>query len=37
VQALLDGSGLTVTSLDTYYEPRAARPAGFFYEGRASA
>jgi ubiquinone/menaquinone biosynthesis C-methylase UbiE len=37
VRALLHASGFTVTSLETYYEPRAPRPAGFFYEGRATA
>ena len=37
VRSLLDGSGFTVSSLETYYEPKAPRPAGFFYEGRATA
>jgi SAM-dependent methyltransferase len=37
VGALLAASGLTVTALETYYEPSAPRPAGFFYEGRATA
>jgi len=37
VRALLEDSGLAVLSLDTYYEPSAPRPAGFFYEGRATA
>lgn len=37
VRALLDASGLAVTSLETYYEPTAPRPAGFFLEGRATA
>jgi SAM-dependent methyltransferase len=37
VPALLDGSGLTVTALETYYEPSSPKPAGFFYEGRAVA
>ena len=37
VGAVLEASGLTVTALETYYEPSAPRPAGFFYEGRATA
>ena len=37
VRALLDAAGFTVTSLETYYEPSAPRPAGFFSEGRATA
>ncbi len=37
VAALLAASGLTITALDTYYEPSTPRPAGFFTEGRATA
>jgi ubiquinone/menaquinone biosynthesis C-methylase UbiE len=37
IRALLAASGLTVTSLETYYEPTTPRPAGFFFEGRATA
>lgn len=37
VAGLLVASGFTVTALDTYYEPTAPRPAGFFSEGRATA
>lgn len=37
VRALLEESELTVRALETYYEPRAPKPAGFFSEGRASA
>lgn len=37
VRALLAASGLTVTALESYYEPGTARPAGSFHEGRATA
>jgi len=37
VRALLQESGLDVTRLTTYYHPESARPAGYFYEGRATA
>ncbi|HEX8510008.1 MAG TPA: class I SAM-dependent methyltransferase [Propionibacteriaceae bacterium] len=37
VRALLDESGLTVQALSSYYEQEAPKPAGYFYEGRASA
>jgi ubiquinone/menaquinone biosynthesis C-methylase UbiE len=37
VRALLAASGLTVIALETCYEPRAPRPAGFSYEGRLTA
>ena len=37
VRALLDGSGLQVLTLSTYYEEGAPKPAGYFYEGRARA
>jgi SAM-dependent methyltransferase len=37
VAALLAASPLTVTELDTHYEPHAPRPAGYMYEGRATA
>ena len=37
VRALLAASGLTVTTLETYYEPSSPRPSGSFYEGRATA
>jgi len=36
VAALLRTSPLTVTELDTRYEPGAPRPAGYMYEGRAA-
>ena len=37
VAGLLGRSGLTVTALERYYEPSTPRPAGAFYEGRATA
>ena len=37
VAALLADSPLTVAELRTYYEPAAPRPAGYMYEGRATA
>ena len=37
VRSLLDGSDLTVTSLETYYEKSSPKVAGFCYEGRATA
>ncbi|WP_029431421.1 class I SAM-dependent methyltransferase [Blastococcus sp. URHD0036] len=37
VAHLLAASPLTVSALDTYYEPGSPRPAGFMYEGRATA
>lgn len=37
VVALLAGAGLTVTELDNYYEKGAPKPAGYIYEGRATA
>lgn len=37
VRALLEASGLTVASLETYYEKGSPKPAGFFYQGRATA
>jgi SAM-dependent methyltransferase len=36
VRGLLDGSGLEVTSLTTYYHPESPKSAGYFYEGRAT-
>jgi ubiquinone/menaquinone biosynthesis C-methylase UbiE len=37
VRRLLDDSPLTVTALDTWYEKGAPKPAGYMYEGRATA
>lgn len=37
VRALLDGSGLTVTSMETFYEKGSPKVAGFNYEGAATA
>lgn len=37
VAALLAASPLTVSALDTYYEEGSPRPAGYMYEGRATA
>ena len=37
VRTLLACSGLTVTAFETYYQQGAARPAGSFYEGSATA
>lgn len=37
VTGLLAGSGLEMLTLTTYYEERAPKPAGYFYEGRARA
>lgn len=36
IPSLLHGAGFDVTSLETYYEPRAPRVLGFMYEGRAT-
>jgi SAM-dependent methyltransferase len=37
VRSLLEASRLTVTAMDAHYEPGAPKPAGFMYEGRATA
>jgi SAM-dependent methyltransferase len=37
VDALLAASPLTVTARTTWYEPAAPKPAGYMYEGRATA
>ncbi len=37
IVTLMDAAGLTVTALDTYYEKGAPKPAGYTYEGRATA
>jgi SAM-dependent methyltransferase len=37
VPALLAASGMVVTALETYYAPESPKPAGWFYEGRATA
>lgn len=37
VAGLLAASGLRVTALRTYYEESSPKPAGYFYEGRATA
>ena len=37
VRRLLDRSPLTVTALDGWYQEGAPRPAGYMYEGRATA
>ncbi len=37
VRRLLDRSPLTVTALDSWYQEGAPRPAGYLYEGRATA
>lgn len=37
IAALLAESGLRVSALQTSYDPSAPRPAGYFYEGRATA
>ena len=37
VRRLLETSELEVVTLTTYYEEKAPRPAGYFYEGRARA
>jgi ubiquinone/menaquinone biosynthesis C-methylase UbiE len=37
VRGLLEGSSLTVTALDSWYEKGAPKPAGYMYEGRATA
>ena len=37
VRGLLAGSPLTVTALRTWYEKGAPKPAGYMYEGRATA
>ena len=37
VRAQLDASPLTVTELDSRYEPVTPRPFGYLYEGRATA
>lgn len=37
VRGLLDGSPLTIAALDSWYEKGAPNPAGYMYEGRATA
>ena len=37
VRSLVEGSPLTVTELSTWYEKVAPKPAGYMYEGRATA
>ena len=37
VRGLLDRSPLTVTALDSWYQEGVPRPAGYLYEGRATA
>ena len=37
VPAVLAAAGLATTALTRYYEPASPRPAGYFYEGRATA
>ncbi len=37
VAGLLDASPLTVTRIESWYEPRAPRASGYMYEGRAGA
>jgi SAM-dependent methyltransferase len=37
VRSLFEGSPLTVTELSTWYEKSAPKPAGYMYEGRATA
>lgn len=37
IRGLLEGSELEVVSLTAYYEDKAPKPAGYFYEGRARA
>jgi SAM-dependent methyltransferase len=37
VRSLLEASRLTVTAMGAHYEPGAPKPAGFMYEGRATA
>lgn len=37
IAALLESSGLTVTTIENYYEKSAPKAAGYTYEGRATA
>ena len=37
IVALMDAAGLSIATLDTYYEKGAPKPAGYTFEGRATA